>query len=588
LSAVQLVVRLRSLGVRLHAEGDKLKYKAPPGVLDDGTLAEIKAAKPEIMEILRQADSVQHTIHYVPVRDGTKLSAEVFRPKRDGSVVREALPAVWCHERYNRSTLADGETRLDTQPWLRRLLAAGYVVVAVDARGSGASTGQRVTEFSREEVLDSHDVTEWLAAQPFCDGNVGMFGDSYLGIAQLLAAAAAPPHLKAIFPGVAMHDLYSFLYPGGVFRDDFAGRWGDMVRSLKEDNSTGIFVQSGRLRFRDSVDPQTGEAPYVAQSPSSAAEAITASGVPVCLLSGWYDLWVRDAFAWFTNLGNPRRLIVGPWCHNDRAGLDLAAEHLRWFDTWLKGIDTGVMDEPPIRYYTIGAQPGEQWRTATVWPLPHARPHTLHLHPGGVLDEPAAEAGADAYRVDYTTTTGRQTRWANGYMTYAFGRDRFRYDLRDNDSKAMVYTSAPLPADLEVTGHPIMHLFASSTHDDGDFFVYLEEVDPEGTSHYVTEGVLRASHRALGPPPYDFMGLPFHPGTQESLLPWDGEPVELVIDLHPTSWIFKAGHQIRLAITGCDRDNALTPRHDPAPVVHLHRGGVHPSRLVLPVEESPS
>jgi uncharacterized protein len=242
--------------------------------------------------------------------------------------------------------------------------------------------------------------------------------------------------------------------------------------------------------------------------------------------------------------------------------------------------------EPTIRYFTMGAEPGDAWRETAVWPLPTTSPRELHLQAEGGLAEAASSPGEDPYAVDYTATSGPTSRWADCCLANALGDDHFGYDMSANDRKALTYTSDPLPDDLEVTGHPVVHLFVSSSHGDGDFFVYLKEIDADGVSRYVTEGVLRASHRALTSAPYEFMGLPYHPSSAESLLSWGDEPTELVFDLHPTSKIFAAGSRIRIAVTGSDLDNALTPHHDPAPVIRVHRGGAHPSRIVLPVVDT--
>ena len=154
-----------------------------------------------------------------------------------------------------------------------------------------------------------------------------------------------------------------------------------------------------------------------------------------------------------------------------------------------------------------------------------------------------------------------------------------RTTLRDSP-----YTTAPLEAPLEVTGHPVVHLWLTSSADDGDFFVYLEDIEPDGRSAYVSEGQLRASHRRLSEAPYDRMGLPYHRSYAEdamALVP--GELAELVFDLQPTSVIFRQGHRIRVTITCAAKDTFTTPVLDPAPVVNLLRDAAHPSRIVLPV-----
>ena len=152
------------------------------------------------------------------------------------------------------------------------------------------------------------------------------------------------------------------------------------------------------------------------------------------------------------------------------------------------------------------------------------------------------------------------------------------------DAKSLTYTTLPLSTSVEVTGHPVAHLWVTSSSDDGDFFVYLEEVDPYGYSHYISEGMLRGSHRALAQAPYKYMGLPYHRGFQEDITPLpQGQPVELVFDLLPTSNIFDEGHRIRIRIVSADADNFLTPKYDPAPTVNIHRSKSNASYVTLPI-----
>ncbi|NDJ77559.1 MAG: CocE/NonD family hydrolase, partial [Chloroflexi bacterium] len=187
--------------------------------------------------------------------------------------------------------------------------------------------------------------------------------------------------------------------------------------------------------------------------------------------------------------------------------------------------------------------------------------------------------GQDDYVVDYTTTSGTATRWMAGYSG-PFGYP----DMTANDEKALTYTTPPLEVDTELTGHPVVHLWVTSSADDGDFFVYLEEVESDGTATYLTEGVLRASHRQLSEPPFEYMGLPFQRSYAADLMPLPaGEPVELVFDLQPTSNVFDAGNRIRITVTGADADNYRTPELDPPPTVSIYRSAEYTSYIVLPV-----
>ena len=552
---------------------------------------------------------------YVAVRDGTKLAVDIFRPVQNGQPVEEPLPVIWTYDRYHRADVQKGKlvTQLDQEPWLKTMLQYGYVVGVVDARGSGASFGDVQEPFGIKEANDGYDITEWFAAQTWCNKRVGMFGRSYLGITQYLTAATAPPHLRAIFPEMAVFDLYSFMYGGGIFRSDFADKWGRLVNRLDTTNlappvdadSNGEMLKQAiemhranrnvpalfaPMPFRDSVDQQTGSKFYLTNSPDQSLERVKKSGVAIYHMAGWNDLWPRDALLWYSNLNNPQKIIIGPWSHDDSRGFNLAAEHLRWYDYWLKGIENGVMDEPPIQYYTMGAAPGREWRSASKWPLPQAtqtkyffsggKSGSVHSTNDGTLgtSQPAERTGQDDYTLNYTTTSGTTTRWSNGYgQPFGYG------NMLPNDQKGLTYTTARLTENTEVTGHPVAHLWVTTKAKDADFFVYLEEVDEFGGSQYVTEGTLRASHRALSTAGFNNLSLPYHRSYKKDNVPLGEEPVELVFDLHPTSNIFNAGNRIRITITGADRDNTSTPEQTPSPVVSILRNSVHASYVTLPL-----
>jgi putative CocE/NonD family hydrolase len=549
------------------------------------------------------------TSQYVTMRDGTKLAALILRPARDGKTVSTPLPVVWTHNRYHREGIFNWH-------WLQTLLKYGYVIVSVDVRGSGASFGTNRGLFSPEETRDAYDITEWLAVQPWSNGNIGMFGRSYLGITQYLAASTAPPHLKAIFPEMAEFDHYSFFYPGGVFHDDFIRQWGKVVKKLDADGSAvdvdtnkamlqaalkdhaanpDIFEMFSPLPYRDSVSSMTDTQLYNVNNPANYLKEIRSSGVPVYQWAGWNDMFPKDALLWYSNLTNPQKIVIGPWAHPELGSLDLATEELRWYDYWLKGIDNGVMSEAPIYYYTMGDGKRSGWHSAWKWPLPEEKLTNYYFDgtKAGSVDSvndgslslalPAATAGGDDYRVDYSTTTGTATRWTAGYTVQSPAYPTMMF----NDEKGLTYTSSPLKAEVEVTGHPVIHLWVTSSARDGDFFVYLEDVTEASFSKYITEGSLRASHRAVSTAPYNYLGLPYHRSNAADIADLPDQPVELVFDLLPTSYVFDAGHRIRVTLTCADKDNALTPQVDPPPTVHLYREADHASYIVLPIIPNP-
>jgi putative CocE/NonD family hydrolase len=561
-------------------------------------------------------DGWKRSSFYITARDGTRLAADLFIPTREGRLASEPLPVIWTAHRYRRANVDPDDKRrvltiLDTFSWISELLRHGYIVAAVDVRGSGASFGTSEGMFSRRETEDSYDVTEWLGIQPWSNGKVGMYGRSYLAITQYMAAGQAPPHLAAIFPEVGMADMYALIWNGGIYHGNFIETWTKLVRTIDVDDpavpvdgpdgeallkaalaehrgNRDMAEMTARLPFRDSVDSKTRVRPYVDWSPISYRAGIEQSGVAIYHLAGWFDRYVRDQTLLYRNLRNPQRLTIGPWTHTQHDQLDLAAEHLRFYDRWLKGVRNGIEDEEPVHYYTMGAPEGQAWRSARQWPLPEQRLTPYWFGPDGLLtpealtpEAPGKQGGHDTLTVDYSASVWPAPRWST--------EKAWPEDLSANDAKGLSYTTPPLAAALEVTGHPVARIWLSAEVPDADLFVYLEEVDAKGASHYVTEGALRASNRAIADPRgadpgYDYLGMPWHRGlaADRANLP-KNKPVELVFDLFPTSKIFAAGSRIRVTLTGADKANAVTPERKPAPRLNLYREDGRASHIVLPV-----
>jgi hypothetical protein len=547
---------------------------------------------------------------YVEMRDGTKLAVDIYRPVNWwGRVHTRPLPVVWTYTPYFR--------RLNEsyKEWAKY----GYVIAEADVRGRGASYGSHQGMHTRVEAFDLYDMTEWFAAQPWCDGNVGMFGCSYTGINQLMAVSTRPPHLKAIFAGCHDFDKYSSFYYGGIFQDVRWAGWGE-YQAATAMQLEGVRPVDGDVDADDSGYPDMLEE-AVAQHADNVNEAeslasipyrnmwsdelktlfwsetcvctyvkeIERSGIPIYVFGGFWDPFAKEQFQEYVNFDNCYKVTVTPSPHCGFGGpgldVDLQAEQRRWFDYWLKGIDNGIMDEAPVAYYPVGTMDG-QWRFAYDWPLPDVQDTAYYLSEGpsgtvgsvndGLLTmtAPTEATGQDDYTVDYTCSSGSEGPWDLSA----------RPEQTSNDEKGLTYTTAPLASDVELTGHPLLHLWVSSTATDGDFFAYLEEVDEAG-SHYIGYGCLRASHRAVNEVPYDNLGLPFHGSfieDIEDLTP--GEPVELVFELAAISNIFDAGNRIRLTITCNDESLVeLTPEFDPEPTVSVYRNTDYTSYITLPV-----
>ncbi len=599
-------------------------------------------------------DGNERRSEYLKLSNGTRLAYDLYLPTKKGIPANRPLPVLFKYTPYTRAfTIFDQDGNniiaglfnlswkekayLRVRYWFDRrghlmdavfrtrylaaMLNHGYAVIVVERPGTGASFGVMNASFEAG-AKEVNEILNWIAAQNWCDGNIGMYGDSFQAMIQFAAATAGNPHLKAIFPTSSGFDLYSSVnYPGGVLNKTFASffSWATsfmesgVLTPVDSDKDGSLLAQARKERsgstlgkqseawfkkfpFHDSTTPDGIKLWEGGANLYPHLDRINQADVPVYMTNGWYDLFAgaRDMFLWYANLTVPKRLLVRPADHSevekDQFDLDFGAEAHRWFDYWLKGIDNGIMNEPSIHYYVMGASKKDAWRTTNQWPLPYQKLTRFYLDEGrtgsvasindGFLrpEPPGHKEAADAYTVDYSTTSGKYSRW------YAVNWPRNYPNMQTNDQKALTYTTPPLESNMEITGHPIVHLWLSSDTPDLDLFAYLEEVDGNGNSTYITEGNLRASHRALSKAPYNNLGLPYHSHSQSDLAPIPaGAPVELVFNLLPTSYRFHKGSRIRIVIALTDADNFDTPVIDPAPKVRLLRDAGHASFVEFPM-----
>ncbi len=588
---------------------------------------------------------------YLTLSNGTRLAYDLILPTKSGLVCDRPLPVLFKYTPYLRTFTIFDEDGKDIisplyqmpwvqraylhlrywlspsgrlidpvfrDPWLGRILRHGYAVVVVERPGTGASFGRLDPSFEAG-ARESNEIINWIAAQTWSDGNIGMFGNSWQGQIQLQAASTGNPHLKAIFPVSTWIDQYNaMIYPGGVYTKSFgqfltwslafldskivtpvdADRNGILLAQARaERRAAGVGKWVGQIMadspFRDSVDSSSGQSPWSdANMPYAHIDRINRANVPMYLMTGWYDIVARDMLLLYANTSVPTRLTVRPSDHSQisKSGfdLDIAAEAHRWFDYWLKRIDNGIMAEPPVHYYVMGAKSKAGWQSGSAWPPKPRNLLPLYFAPGlvgasetGMLvtEVPTVDEGYDRHTVNYQASTGKKSRWT------AVNWSREYPNMRTNDAKAMTFTTEPLQTAIQVLGHPVLRAWLTSDAADLDVFAYLEEVDSEGNSTYVTEGNLRASHRATGDAPYQNFGLPYHRHLQSETAPMKaGEPVELVFDLLPTAYRFEAGKHIRVAIAFSDADNFDTPIVAPTPSVRVHRDRNRRSMIELPVE----
>ncbi|HEV7138278.1 MAG TPA: CocE/NonD family hydrolase [Steroidobacteraceae bacterium] len=544
-------------------------------------------------------DGYRRTSFYVAVRDGTRLAVDLFRPTLHGVLAKQKLPVVWMNTPYNRRG-SGGRTTVSGYPgFALQLVKYGYNVAVVDFRGLYASFGtNRVYNFGEyvpPATTDAYDMTQWFAGQPWSNGRIGMWGCSATGGSQMQAAITRPPALKAIFPMSADFDAYSFLVIGGVplqpFMPASQALTADRDRmAVPVDGPEGpaLLAQAiaghkanvdaadvgvgTNLPFRDSRAAELGGVEWwQVSSPSTHLDALRHSDFGVYATSNWDESGTKvAAFEIFGNLPRGRaKLLVGPARHCgwsevwQDTGFSIVTEERRFFDYWLKGIQNGVMQEAPVTYYTYNAPPRSAWKTAAAWPLPNEVRTAFYLT-RGELDRTAPKSpGKD------TTAMSPEPK-ANPIWVA-------------KPSGGASYETAPLPHDIQITGNPVMDLWISTHARDTDVVAWLDDVAPDGsTRSYQMFGRLRASDRALAKPPYNDFGLPWHTFRKEDARPLQpGRPTKLQFALLPMSYIFPAGHRIRLTLA------FSSPSGGPASPVTILRAPETDSFITLPVIPSP-
>ncbi len=644
---------------------------------------------------------------YVATRDGTRLAVDIYRPVESGQPVQKPLPVIFGYARYWRATEnPDGSisTALGVLPKGARtapidvanaqtnvpnLLRHGYVYVRATSRGAGASYGTRESDMTGLEARDGHDIVEWIARQPWSDGKVGMRGSSYPGMAQHLTASAAPPHLVAVFPGVAPFDEYDSSWAGtGILRkyglswlareaqkddvlDGVAGSTvnplrpkekqvarvdadvdGSMREAARRERQDGIGADplryftmqspesaemldvlreaaggigitemiellyssqalgdllgrhpglADKLRgfhfYRDASPMLAAAQPMGPNTLSNLMPAINRSRIATYNWGGWFDFAAQDTTLWHVNNRNQKKLTMGPWTHgpnepdNPREASQVPlmnVEELRWFDYWLKGIENGVMDDAPVHYAIMDEPQAWTWESAPDWPPDSTAPVSFYFDAAGngLSTTKPQKSGKSAYRVDYLASMGESTRYHD-----SIGMGPMNYPaLKEHAQRSLVFETAPFDRDYVVVGHPVVELFVTSSAGDIEINVYMQEIDERGEPFYLTDGIIRSSHRKLGQPPYDKMGLPWLDSSRaavESTPPLDEiNPSLLTFTLYPTAARFQKGHSLRIVITGADAHSNLTIPYDPPPDISLWTGADTASRILLPVRRS--
>lgn len=575
---------------------------------------------------------VQKNIQII-MHDGVMLATDIYRPATDGP-----FPIVLIRTPYNKEFLA---VLLLIAPDPLRLAREGFGVVVQDCRGCGGSTGTFSPFF--QEARDGNETIAWIIAQAWSNGMVGMAGGSYLGAVQWLSAIEGMPNLQALVPSITSPQYYqSWTYQGGAFQLGFCLFWTLGYFALPEWERRVINHQATLLDISTTIHAlNTIESFYWRQplvnipelqqvtpfyfdwlahpdfddywqrvAPDLAYQRVSA---PSLLIGGWYDLFLAGTLASYLGLKQQagsdaaRRpaLLIGPWSHGIWHGIfaerdfgvlastdaiDITGAQLRWFAYWLKGEENGLLDEPPVKIFVMGA---DQWREEEDWPLPDTRYCRYYLHSGGhastisgdgvlSIEQPGDES-CDRYTYDPrhpTPTCGGATLLPGAQIGVNAGpKDQRDVELRKD---VLVYTTPPLACDIEVIGPVELTLYAASTACDTDFTGKLIDVYPDGRALLLTDGILRARYR--------------NSFSQIELLE-PGTIYELHIDLVATANVFKSGHCIRLEVSSSnfprfDRNGntgGLVARETEADCVialnSIFHDTLHPSYLTLPLIE---
>jgi len=567
----------------------------------------------------------------VPMRDGVRLAADVIRPEAPGR-----YPVLVTRGPYGKDGYVDNP---DHSIWF--FPKHGYVVVSQDCRARFASEGEGYDPLF-QEIQDGYDTVEWAARQPWSNGRVGTTGQSYLGATQYTLAASnhLPPHLQAMAPVSASADFHQ----SWVYHTGGAMEWGWMVpyaihkgkNTLTRQSQEALLEQVDQyllpadnfaqplrdewfrhLPLTDWVDRLKETAPYFGEYLGNERDGpywwrvnllrhLKGITVPMFHVSSWYDIFLEGALNAYRAIREDagselarrsQKLLVGPWAHirpyttptsgdtgdidfGDDARIELHDYLLRWFDYWLKDIDTGLMDEPPVYLFVMGEN---RWRYEYEWPLArtHYTKYYFHSdspansrHGSGTLStSPPGDESPDSYIYDPNDPVPTQ-----GGNTLIIPQGVADQGPVEDRQDVLVYTSEPLDRDLEITGPIKVHIFASTSAVDTDFTAKLVDVRPDGYAHNLQDGIIRARFRTSGSEP-------------SMLTP--GQVYTFTIDLWATSHLVRSGHRLRVEVSSSnfprfDRNpNTGAPlgqdRNLEAARQEIHHSPQYPSHIVLPI-----
>lgn len=525
----------------------------------------------------------------IKVSDGKTLGGCIYLPESKGP-----FPAILFQSPYGA---ADHGLRIYNDE--------GYAHVNIDVRGTGESEGALCT-FCEREAKDAAEAVEWIAAQLWSDGNVGMMGGSYPGITALRAASLRPPHLKAIVPGVVISDAYrDAVWHNGIYSYLFMVQYQAFPSALGatrtgENNTPQSFIDdTGTTNVMPESLTRPFDGPFYRER--SIYPDFGKITVPTLLLGGWFDGLHNGTVHVFQGIAaKHKRLIMKPAGHKGQPGgvFEPTSEYaghepppgpedptLAWFDRFLKGDKNGIEKQPAMTYYDLGSN---KWLTASSWPGPGSKVETLYLsgdrsgsgqslNDGSLsLTPPAADATEpDSYVYDPTTGySDTFSRWGEVGVVPAV-----RTDQSADDVKGLTYTTPEMKKALEIAGPMELRFWAETTAQDTDWIVKVSDVGPDGKASLRTYGFLKASHREVN----ETRSKPAEPWIANllALAVPASKPILYRIPIAHTALSIMPGHRLRISITSSDFPNHL-PSPYPGVNTILH-DPKHESRLIVTV-----
>jgi uncharacterized protein len=496
-------------------------------------------AAPEADYKVREIENV-----WIPMPDGVRLAARLWLPELKP---RERVPAIFEYLPYHKRDL----NRTDDDSRHPYWASHGYACVRVDIRGSGDSEGLPLDEYSQQEQDDGEVILNWIASQPWCTGAIGMVGISWGGINSLQMAARHPKPLKAIITHCSMDDRYAndAHYKGGCVIHDMLD-WGAMFLSFQgSPGDPAIGGEAGwRDRWRARLDSVELNLRTWLRHPARDAfwkhasinEQYDAIRCPVYAIGGWVDPYSHSIFSMLKNLKVPRKGLVGPWCHvfphegEPGPAIDYLNESLRWWDHWLKGRPTGIMDEPMLRVWMQDDAPiagatevAGRWVAEDVWPSPRTQERVWYLNGEGLREQPGPEAALELAPRQTVGVAGGN--WCGFIMATDLPLDQ-----QIDDGRSLCFDSRPLEKDFEILGAPIVELPIAVDRPVAYLCARLNEVLPGGASHRVSYTVLNLCQRDSDERP-----APLEPGRRYAVR----------LTLNTAGHRFKAGSRLRVALS---------------------------------------